>query len=104
MAMTMMETYFHDLVGGLRKKLEEEETAPSRQLQQQSQQLAALNTVGKTVAASLEVSEVLSSAVSGVYEILRVELSAVLMLDSGRLDRPQARKKTRRRNQIACGF
>ena len=56
-----------------------------KQLQQQSQQLAALNTVGKTVAASLEVSEVLSAAVSGVYEILRVELSAVLMLDSGRL-------------------
>jgi two-component system NtrC family sensor kinase len=56
-----------------------------KQLQQQSQQLAALNNVSKTVAASLEVSEVLSAAVSGVYEILRVELSAVLMLESGRL-------------------
>jgi two-component system NtrC family sensor kinase len=56
-----------------------------KQLQQQSQQLAALNNVSKTVAASLEVSEVLAAAVSGVYEILRVELSSVLMLDSGRL-------------------
>ncbi len=56
-----------------------------KQLQQQSQQLAALNNIGKTVAASLEVSEVLAAAVSGVYEILRVELSAVFMLESGRL-------------------
>jgi len=56
-----------------------------KQLQQQSQQLAALNNVGKTVAASLEVSEVLAAAVSGVFEILYVELSAVLMLESGRL-------------------
>src|SRR5210317_1994698 len=56
-----------------------------KQIQQKSQQLAALNTVSKTVAASLEVSEVLKTAVSGVYEILRVELSAVLMLDGGRL-------------------
>jgi DNA-binding response OmpR family regulator len=56
-----------------------------KQLQQQSQQLAALNSVSKTVAASLEVSEVLKTAVSGGYEILRVELSSVLMLDSGRL-------------------
>ena len=56
-----------------------------KQLQQQSQQLAALNSVSKTVAASLEVSEVLETAVSGGYEILRVELSSVLMLDSGRL-------------------
>jgi two-component system NtrC family sensor kinase len=56
-----------------------------KQLQRQSQQLAALNNVGVTVAASLEVSEVLAAAVDGVYEILRVDLSAVLMLESGRL-------------------
>lgn len=56
-----------------------------KQLQQQSLQLAALNNVSKTVAASLEVSEVLAASVSGVYEILRVELSSVLMLNSGRL-------------------
>ncbi len=56
-----------------------------KQLQQQSQQLAALNSVSKTIAASLDVSEVLATAVSGGYEILRVELSSVLMLDSGRL-------------------
>ncbi len=41
-----------------------------KQLQRQSQQLAALNSVGVTVAASLEVSEVLAAAVDGVYEIL----------------------------------
>lgn len=56
-----------------------------KELQRQSQQLAALNSVGVTVAASLEVSEVLTAAVEGVYEILRVDLSAVLMLESGRL-------------------
>jgi two-component system NtrC family sensor kinase len=56
-----------------------------KQLQRQSQQLAALNNIGKTVAASLEVSEVLAAAVSGVHEILSVELSAVFMLESGRL-------------------
>ncbi|MDX1412651.1 MAG: response regulator [Candidatus Promineifilaceae bacterium] len=56
-----------------------------KQLQRQSQQLAALNSVGVTVAASLEVSEVLAAAVDGVYDILRVDMSAVLMLESGRL-------------------
>ena len=56
-----------------------------KQLQRQSQQLAALNSVGVTVAASLEVSEVLASAVAGVYEILQVDLSAILILESGRL-------------------
>lgn len=56
-----------------------------KQLQRQSQQLAALNSVGVTVAASLEVSEVLAAAADGVFEILQVELSAVLILESGRL-------------------
>lgn len=56
-----------------------------KQLQRQSQQLAALNSVGVTVAASLEVSEVLTAAVEGVYEILQVDLSTVMMLESGRL-------------------
>jgi two-component system NtrC family sensor kinase len=56
-----------------------------KQLQRQSQQLAALNQVGKTVAATLEFSEVLAAAVDGVLELLRVELAAVLMLESGHL-------------------
>ncbi len=56
-----------------------------KQLQRQSQQLAALNQVGKTVAATLESGEVLSAAVEGVIELLRVEISAVLMLEGGKL-------------------
>ena len=56
-----------------------------KQLQRQSQQLAALNQVGKTVAATLEFSEVLAAAVDGVLELLRVELAAVLMLEGGHL-------------------
>ncbi len=56
-----------------------------KQLQRQSQQLAALNQVGKTVAATLEFGEVLAAAVDGVLELLRVEMAAVLMLESGRL-------------------
>ena len=56
-----------------------------KQLQRQSQQLAALNQVGKTVAATLESTEVLAAAVNGVLELLRVELAAVLMLESGKL-------------------
>lgn len=56
-----------------------------KQLQRQSQQLAALNRVGQTVAASLETNEVLAAAVEGVNEVLAVEMAAVLMLEGGRL-------------------
>jgi two-component system, NtrC family, sensor kinase len=56
-----------------------------KQLQRQSQQLASLNEVSKTVSATLDSSEVLSAAVNGVLELLRVELAAVLMLESGKL-------------------
>ncbi len=56
-----------------------------KQLQRQSQQLAALNQVGKTVAATLESGEVIAAAVDGVLELLRVEVAAVLMLESGKL-------------------
>ncbi len=56
-----------------------------KQLQYQSQQLAALNQVSKTVAATLESSEVLSAAVDGVMQLLRVEVAAVLMLEGGKL-------------------
>jgi two-component system NtrC family sensor kinase len=56
-----------------------------KQLQRQSQQLASLNQVSKTVSATLDSSEVLSAAVNGVHDLLRVELAAVLMLESGKL-------------------
>ncbi|MCP4425161.1 MAG: response regulator [Chloroflexi bacterium] len=56
-----------------------------KQLQRQSEQLAALNQVGQRVAASLETSEVLATAVSGVNEVLRVKSAAILMVEGGQL-------------------
>lgn len=56
-----------------------------KQLQRQSQQLAALNRVGQTVAATLETKEVLAAAVEGMGQVLEVELAAVLMLEGGQL-------------------
>jgi two-component system, NtrC family, sensor kinase len=53
-----------------------------KQLQAQSQQLAALNRVGQTVAASLETHEVLTTAVSGIHDILAIEMAAIFMLDN----------------------
>jgi two-component system, NtrC family, sensor kinase len=53
-----------------------------KQLQAQSQQLAALNRVGQTVAASLEAPEVLTTAVSGIRHILAIDLAAIFMLDN----------------------
>jgi two-component system, NtrC family, sensor kinase len=53
-----------------------------KQLQAQSQQLAALNRVGQTVAASLEAPEVLTTAVSGIHHILPIDLVAIFMLDN----------------------
>lgn len=69
-----------------------------KQLQHQSQQLAALNQVGKTVAATLDSSEVLAAAVGGVLELLRVEVAAVLMLESGRLHCQHLRDINRHRD------
>ncbi|MFL7839659.1 MAG: response regulator [Candidatus Promineifilaceae bacterium] len=56
-----------------------------KQLQRQSQQLATLNQVSKTVSATLDSSEVLSAAVHGVHDLFRIELAAVLLLESGKL-------------------
>ena len=53
-----------------------------KQLQAQSQQLAALNRVGQTVAASLDAPELLTTAVSGIYQILNIDLAAIFMLDN----------------------
>ena len=57
-----------------------------KQLQRQSQQLAALNAIGQKMAVTLELSQVLETAVSGVDAlIIGVELSAVLMVEKGSL-------------------
>lgn len=56
-----------------------------KQLQRQSQQLAALNRVGQAVAATLETREVLATALEGIDEILGTELAAVFMLENGTL-------------------
>lgn len=53
-----------------------------KQLQAQSQQLAALNRVGQMVAASLEAPELLTTAVSGINQILNIDLAAIFMLDT----------------------
>ncbi|MBK7897489.1 MAG: response regulator [Anaerolineaceae bacterium] len=54
-----------------------------KQLQRQSQQLASLNRIGQTVAATLEFNEVLAEAVKGVDQLLGVELAGVLMVEGG---------------------
>jgi two-component system NtrC family sensor kinase len=56
-----------------------------KQLQRQSQQLAALNRIGQQVATRLESHEVLETAVDGVNSVLGIELSAVWMVEGGRL-------------------
>ncbi len=56
-----------------------------KQLQRQSEQLAALNEAGQRVAATLETNEVLATAVSGINAVLNIESAAVLMVDSGQL-------------------
>ncbi|KAA3654556.1 MAG: response regulator [Chloroflexi bacterium] len=59
--------------------------ALEKQLQRQSQQLAALNEIGQQVAAKLEQSEVLATAVSGIDSLLDTELAAALILEGGKL-------------------
>jgi two-component system NtrC family sensor kinase len=56
-----------------------------KQLHRQSQQLATLNRVGQTVAATLETHEVLATAAEGIDSLLGVEVAAILMLESGQL-------------------
>lgn len=56
-----------------------------KQLQRQSEQLAALNQVGQQVAATLETQEVLATAVAGAKTVLNVTSAAILILESGRL-------------------
>ena len=54
-----------------------------KQLQRQSQQLAALNRIGQMVAATLESTEVLATAVQGIDQLLGIQLAGALMVEGG---------------------
>lgn len=56
-----------------------------KQLQRQSEQLAALNQVGQRVAATLETQEVLATAVDGTTTLLNVASAAILTIEGGHL-------------------
>ena len=57
-----------------------------KQLQRQSEQLAALNKIGQSMAATLEMGELVETAVASVDElILGVDLSTLLMVEKGKL-------------------
>lgn len=62
-------------------------------LQRQSQQLATLNQLSQAVAASLETSEVLETAVSGIRSLLDIELAAALIVEGGLLHYKEVRHK-----------
>ncbi len=59
--------------------------ALEKQLQRQSRQLAALNEIGQQVAAKLEQSEVLETAVSSIDSLLDTELAVALIFEGGKL-------------------
>ncbi len=56
-----------------------------KQLQRQGQQLAGLNRLAQTVAAKLEQTEILETAIEGIHTLMEVELAAVLLLEGGKL-------------------
>lgn len=56
-----------------------------KQLQRQSEQLAALNQVGQRVAATLETQEVFATAVDGTSIVLHVTSAAILTVEGGQL-------------------
>ncbi|MCB9421568.1 MAG: response regulator [Ardenticatenaceae bacterium] len=56
-----------------------------KQLQRQSEQLAALNQVGQRVAATLETQEVFATAVDGIIIVLNVTSAAILTVEGGLL-------------------
>lgn len=56
-----------------------------KQLHRQSRQLAALNRINQAVAATLETSQVYTTAIRGVDAILEVEMAAVLIVEGGKL-------------------
>lgn len=56
-----------------------------KQLHRQSRQLAALNRISQAVAATLETSQVYTTAIRGVDAVLEVEMAAVLIMEGGKL-------------------
>ncbi|MCA9969869.1 MAG: response regulator [Anaerolineales bacterium] len=56
-----------------------------KQLQQQRQQLATLNQVAQSVAATLETREVLETAVNGIDAVFKVDMAAIFMVKASRL-------------------
>jgi two-component system NtrC family sensor kinase len=56
-----------------------------KQLHRQSRQLAALNRISQAVAATLETSQVYTTAIRGVDAVLEVEMAAVLIVEGGKL-------------------
>lgn len=56
-----------------------------KQLHRQSLQLAELNRISQAVAATLETSQVYTTAVRGVDAVLEVEMAAVLIVEGGKL-------------------
>lgn len=59
--------------------------ALEKQLQRQSQQLAALNRIGQAVSAKLDTNEVLTTAVSHIADLLDTAFAAALLLEGGQL-------------------
>jgi two-component system, NtrC family, sensor kinase len=53
-----------------------------KQLQHQSQQLAALNRAGHTITTTLESKQVQAAAVEGTLAVLEVELAAIFLIDN----------------------
>ena len=56
-----------------------------KQLQRQSQQLATLNRLTQTIAASLDSQAVLKTAVEVVQNVLEIEMAVIWMLEGGQL-------------------
>jgi two-component system NtrC family sensor kinase len=56
-----------------------------KQLQRQSEQLADLNRITQAVAAKLEQTDILATAVSGSLTLMGVELAAALLVEGGKL-------------------
>ncbi len=56
-----------------------------KQLHRQSRQLAALNRISQAVSATLETSQVYTTAIRGVDAVLEVEMAAVLIVEGGKL-------------------
>ena len=63
-----------------------------KQLQRQSQQLAALNRISQRIAAKLETQEVLATAVAKVRKVIDLEYTLTALLEKGQLRIKSARR------------